>query len=612
MIDDISQTPSGKRDSRAQDGTKLIENYALIGNLHTAALISRGGSIDWFCPGRFDSPACFAALVGEAGHGFWLLAPRADSIRDTAREYLADTLLLKTTFTTDTGVVEVLDYMPLQCGCHMVREVHCLSGTATMEMELLPRFHYGRYQAAVQVPAAGEFILQHGQERLRVVTDLPVAATESGGVRGQFALAQAERGFFLLTSDADGGRMAPMLDIATAATGCARWWRDWVAQCTYQGPWREAVVRSLIVLKAMTYAPTGAIVAAPTTSLPEVPGGSANWDYRFTWPRDAALVLDVLLRCGYKDEAEHWRHWLDDAVSGSEGHLKTLYTIDGEVSTDEVILEWLPGFNGARPVRAGNDADHQFQLDLRGEVIEMLHLARKAGVAIEAEIWELQCRILTYVEREWQQPDAGIWESRAEWQHYTHSKVFAWAAFDRSIHDAETYGLPAPVHRWRRLRDQIKEEVLVKALSADNTHFVRYYGCHEVDASLLMIPLLGFLPADDPRVIATVTEIERHFCTAERFVYRNPVSEHAGREGIFILCTFWLADYYMIAGHHREAIALFERLLQIRNDLGLLAEEYDPAGRKFLGNYPQSFSHLGLVKSALLIGEHQHVEFSGG
>ena len=595
--------------------TRPIGDYALIGNLHSAALISRDGSIDWFCPGRFDSPACFAALLGEPRHGYWLLAPAAGAACQVKREYLDDTLLLKTTFTTDTGTVEVLDYMPVKGGCHMVREVQVTAGNVVMVTELMPRFGYGLHRAKVQVmpepKAPYEFILQHEQDRLRIATDLPVNAVEEGGVRGEFELHQGQKGYFLLTSDADGGDIAPMLDMAHAASHCAKWWHEWASQCTYDGPWRDAVMRSLIVLKAMTYAPTGAIIAAPTTSLPEVPGGSANWDYRFTWPRDAALVLDVLLRCGFEQEAEHWRCWLDSAVSGSEGRLKTLYTIDGEITTDEVILDWLPGYGGARPVRVGNDADHQFQLDLRGEIIEMLHLARKAGIGINMEVWDLQRHILEYVEREWQEPDAGIWESRDARQHYTHSKVFAWAAFERSIHDAEAYNLPAPLQRWRRVRDQIKEEVLAKAMHAHNNHFVRCYGDEQVDASLLMIPLLGFLPPNDPKVVATVAEIEKNFCSPEGFVYRNPVAEHAGKEGAFLLCTCWLADYYMIAGRHRQAIELLERLLEIRNDVGLLAEEYDPKQKKFLGNFPQSFSHLSLVKSALLIGAHQKVEFSG-
>lgn len=592
-----------------------LEDYALIGNLHSAALISRAGSIDWFCPGRFDSPACFAALLGRRQHGFWNLAPSGGTVRRITREYLDRTLLLKTTYLTTTGTVEVLDYMPLQCGCHMVREVKVLEGVVTMETHLLPRFGYGRYQARVEevghIGAPCEMILQHEQDRLRLVTNTVVVATETGGAYGEFLLEAGEAVYFLLTSDADGGDIAPALDIDTTASQCADWWRAWADQCTYRGPWREEVVRSLIILKAMTYAPTGAIVAAPTTSLPEVFGGSANWDYRYTWPRDAALVLDVLLRCGYKSEAEAWRKWLVKAVSGSEGTLKTLYTIDGKIIKDETILDWLPGYGGARPVRVGNEADQQFQLDLRGEVIETLHLARKSGVELDPETWELQCRILGYVEHEWRDPDAGIWEARAEWKHYTHSKVFAWAAFDRSIHDAEAYQLPAPLDRWRQIRDQIKTDILAKAVHPTRNFFVRFYGDNEVDASLLMIPLLGFLPPDDLRVVATVTEIERHFCSPEGFVYRNPLAPHAAKEGAFLLCTCWLADYYMIAGREMHARRIFESLLRVCNDVGLLAEEYNPQYKALCGNFPQSFSHLSLVKSALLIGGHQKVEFSG-
>jgi GH15 family glucan-1,4-alpha-glucosidase len=595
-----------------------IEDYGLIGNLHTVALIARDGSLEWFCPGRFDAPACFAALLGDARHGYWYLGPRAGQPIRIEREYLTDTLLLKTTFHTPGGVVEVLDFMPVRWDCHLIRQVRCLEGTVAMTMTCSPRFEYGRDAAKVEFEKPKDEADKHlatlrGADLwLRLASTAELALAEDA-VASEFTLAAGESHTFVLTHGAPQEAFAPVPDADSAREQCMNWWREWVSQCTYQGPWEEAVRRSLITLKALIYVPSGALVAAATTSLPEVPGGSANWDYRYTWPRDAALVFDVLLRSGFEREEEAWRDWLLRAVENSQCQLRTLYTVDGEVREEkEREIDWLPGYGGARPVRVGNAAADQYQLDLRGEVIDMLHLVRKEGQAVGPELWDLQCHLLERLEEEWQEPDTGIWESRDEPRHYTHSKVFAWAAFARSVHDAEAYDLDAPVEKWRRLRDQIKDEVLARAVHTRDNYFVRFYGDDQVDAALLMMPLLGFLPPDDPRVVATVREIERHHCSPEGFVYRNPLTDFAGEEGAFLLCTYWLADYYMIAGDETKAKKLFETLLGIRNDLGLLAEEYDPVNQHLLGNFPQSFSHLSLIKSALFIGGHQKVEFSGG
>lgn len=599
----------GAQPEKASAGRR-IEDYGLIGNLHTVALVSREGSIDWFCPGRFDSPACFARLLGDDCHGFWQISPFQSDGIGIERTYIPETLLLKTTFRSREGTVELLDFMPVQWDCHLIRRIRCIDGRMDMRSICCPRFDYGRNCAEVIQDEVG-MVLRGADLWLRLTGPAELTVMKNGGVCAELPLIAGDDYTFALTDCSPGQTFPPVPDLSAAQNQCLKWWQIWAAQCTYEGPWREAVVRSLITLKALIYAPTGALVAAATTSLPEVPGGSANWDYRYTWPRDAALVFDVLLRSGFRHEEEEWRDWLLGAVKGSGCELKTLYTVDAQQKADETVLGWLPGYGGARPVRVGNAAGNQFQLDLLGEVIDMLHLVRKEGQTLNPDIWRLQCHLLQRLQKEWREPDTGIWESRDSPRHYTHSKVFAWAAFARSLHDADAYGLEAPVEQWQKTRDLICEEILNKALDPAGQYFVRFYGDDQVDASLLMIPLLGFLPPNDPRVVATVTEIERYFCSPEGFVYRNPVSDCAGQEGAFLLCTYWLTDYYMIAGHQNKATSLFETLLEIRNDLGLLAEEYDPVNKTFCGNFPQSFSHLSLIKSALLIGGHQKVEFSG-
>ncbi|MDO8908404.1 MAG: glycoside hydrolase family 15 protein [Pseudohongiella sp.] len=602
-----------------------IEHHAVIGNLRTAALVSTTGMIDWFCPGRFDSEACFAALVGTLEHGYWLLAPAEGGSAE--RNYLAETLVLRSVFTTKQGVVEIIDYMPPHSahqsgGCHLIREVRGLSGSVDMRMVCQPRFGYGYHRAEIgpqEKTGRGDdnsvcFRAPNNKDN-KLILSAAVALTVSsqdkseGRVVAEFTLAEGECRRFVLSHCADGEAPPALAD--NPADACGQWWHDWVSECDYRGPWREAVVRSLITLKAMTYAPTGAVVAAPTTSLPEVPGGSANWDYRFTWPRDAALVLDVLLGCGFSQEAEDWENWLLKAMGHSKGHLHSIYTIDGElIRQPEKTLDWLPGYRGASPVRIGNGARGQFQLDLLGQVVECLHEARECGLPLDDRVWQLQHDIVGQVEKHWREPDAGIWESRSDPRHYVHSKVWAWVAMDRSLHDAKTHNLQAPLERWSRLRDEMREDILQRGLH-EQGHFVRSYGDSEVDVSLLLIPLVGFLPGDDSRVLATIKQIETHFCSPQGFVYRNPVGDDTRGEGVFLACSFWLANCYMLAGDEPKARELFEKLLGLCNEVGLLSEEYEPDRRHFLGNFPQSFSHLELINSARLIGGHEKVEHGG-
>lgn len=613
-----------------------ISDYALIGNLRTAALVSREGSIDWFCPQRFDHPACFSALLGDDRHGCWQLAPQAFAGRGRVaigegaakphtakshveRWYHPETLLLRTRYRDATGEVEVLDFMPVAAESHIIRQVRGLRGNVAMTMRCLPRFNYGQREARLSPRQQGlchQLVFADTETEgaaLTLVADVKIATdAEGGGVASAvFSVTAGQQHTFILSTAEDGAAMD--LDaVKHCERECIAWWQQWACQCNYRGPWREAVIRSLITLKAMSYQPTGAIIAAPTTSLPEVPQGGANWDYRYTWLRDASLTLNVLLSSGFADEAEHWRCWLAGAVKQSHGKLNALYNIDGRLpQQSEQIIAHLPGYQGSEPVRMGNAASEQYQLDLWGEVVQVLHLARRAGLEVEPEIWELQCQMLENLMVDWRQPDAGIWESRDAPRHFVHSKLWAWVAFDHSIQDAEQFNLAAPLERWKASREEVRAEVLSRGLAPEGNYFVRSYGECEVDAALLLIPLLSFLPADDPRVVATVAKIERDHCTAEGFVYRNPVGAHAHREGVFIPCCFWLANYYVLVGRQEQARALFEKLLAIRNDVGLLAEEYDPGTARLLGNFPQSFSALGLVNTARLIAGESEVEHGG-
>jgi GH15 family glucan-1,4-alpha-glucosidase len=578
-----------------------IEDYAIIGDTHTAALVSREGSIDWLCLPRFDSPACFAALLGDAGHGRWRIAP-AGKVRSVRRRYRGDSLVLETEFRTSTGTVRLVDCMPpRQEDPDVARVVEGVSGRVRMRMELAIRFDYGSIVPWVR-QRDGALQAVGGPDSVWLRTPVQTAGKNFTTV-AEFEVAEGDRVPFMLTWHLSHRPAPRMIDPLEAVRETERWWRRWAGQLAYQGGWREAVTRSLLTLKALTYGPTGGIVAAPTTSLPEALGGVRNWDYRYCWLRDAALTLDALVLAGLRTEAEAWREWLLRAVAGSPEQTQILYGVAGERRIDERELEWLPGYEGAAPVRIGNAAVGQFQLDVYGEVMDALHLARQAGIPADEPAWDLQLALMDFLESNWRLPDEGIWEVRGPRRQFTHSKVMAWAGVDRAVRGVEFYGLRGPLGRWRALRAEIHREVLERGYDADLDAFVQYYGARHTDASLLMIPRVGFLPATDRRMRGTVAAIQRDL-SPEGLVLRYESESSEGvdglpaGEGTFLACSFWLADNLALIGREREARDLFERLLDLRNDVGLLAEEYDPKTARLLGNFPQAFSHVALVNTA--------------
>ncbi|HEU0029694.1 MAG TPA: glycoside hydrolase family 15 protein [Kofleriaceae bacterium] len=576
-----------------------IEDYALIGDTRTAALVSRTGSIDWLCLPRFDSGACFAALLGDRHHGRWALHPTAEIV-ESRRRYREGTLILETELATRDGRVRIIDCMPPDEDIpNVVRVVEGISGEVEMCMELVIRFDYGwvvpwvrKVDGALRAIGGPDaltlhtWVAHHG-ENLSTIADFTVRA--------------GDRVPFVLSWHRSHEPPPPEIDAMEAIAAADAWWQRWVARCTYRGPWREAVVRSLITLKALTYSPTGGIVAAATTSLPEHLGGVRNWDYRYSWLRDATFTLYALLLGGFEDEALAWRDWLLRAVAGSPDQLQIMYGVAGERRLSELEIPWLPGYAGSRPVRIGNGAVKQLQLDVFGEVFDTLHHARLAGVPADPFTWQVQRRLLDFLESNWNQPDEGLWEVRGPRQHFTHSKVMSWVAFDRAVKAVERAGVDGPVDRWRALRDTIHADVCDKAFHAGKRAFTQAYGSDRLDAALLVMPFVGFLPPTDPRVASTVAAIEREL-VRDGFVLRYRTHETDDGlppgEGVFLLCSFWLADHYALAGRTREAEALFDRLLAVRNDVGLLAEEYDPVGKRLLGNFPQAFSHVGLVNTA--------------
>lgn len=585
-----------------------IEDYALLGNLRCSALVSRTGAIDWFCPGRFDAPACFSVLLGSEQHGCWKISPHIDDFQ-VERHYQEDTLVLETWFTTATGIVCITDAMPIDNQCHILRQVKCVEGVMDLHMHCNPRFGFGKHQPHTHAHPH-EIIFNWQGESLRLSASAPMTCNNAIAL-ARFKLGAGEVCWFSLTHAAPHETMPPVPIVDESLTACAQWWRDWLAPYQLRGQWDEIVKRSLITLKALTYQPGGGMVAAPTTSLPEVIGGSANYDYRFCWLRDAAFALKVLLNEGFMEEAHAWCEWLRKAIEQHEGHLHALYTIDAEVAPEEQELHWLPGYQNSRPVRSGNAASHQYQLDVRGELIEVLHLARCYGVALHDDIWQLQCSILEELRHRWREPDTGIWEFRTICDHLTHSKVLAWVAYDRSICDAEKYGFYAPLDEWREQREALREDILQNGVDAAGGYFTQRYGYPDVDASLLMIPLVGFLPADDPRMQATIAKIETELCSAG-LVRRYRQGDQANVEAMFLACSFWLADVYWLAGRHREAQTVFSRLLGLCNDVGLLAEEFDIYTGQQLGNFPQGLSHLALISTARLLttGSEQDAELT--
>ena len=579
--------------------TLRIEDYGLIGDTQTAALVGRDGSIDWLCLPHYDSGACFAALLGKPENGRWLVHPVA-KVLGTTRRYRPNTLILETDFATDEGDVRVTDFMtPRDTEPDLIRIVEGLRGEVRMHMELVIRFDYGSIVPWVR-KMEGHLRAIGGPDALSLWTDV---ATEGRGLttQAEFTVRAGERIPFLLMWHRSNESSPDPGDPMKALADTTSWWTAWCDRCAYTGPWHEQVRRSLITLKALTFAPTGGIVAAPTTSLPERIGGVRNWDYRFCWLRDATYTLYALITGGYIDEAAAWRNWLLRAVAGDPASLNIMYGIHGERRLTELELSWLSGYENSRPVRIGNAASTQFQLDVYGEVMDALHVAHGAGLESDADAWALQQALLGHLETAWHEPDEGIWEVRGPRRHFTHSKVMAWVAFDRAVKAVERYGASGNVDRWRQLRDEIHAEVCRDGFDAHRNTFTQYYGSKGLDASLLMIPLVGFLPATDPRVVGTVAAVERELMR-NGFVQRYVTEEHIDGlppgEGVFLACTFWLADNYALQGRHEDAVRIFEGLLKLSNDLGLLSEQYDPEQKRQLGNFPQAFSHVMLINCA--------------
>jgi GH15 family glucan-1,4-alpha-glucosidase len=581
-----------------------IEDYALLSDLQTAALVGRDGSIDWCCFPRFDSGACFAALLGTPEHGRWSIAPAGESV-SAERRYRPDTLVLDTVFTTAEGAVRVTDFMPPRNEVpDVVRIVEGLEGEVAVRCELVVRPDYGRIVPWVQqIP--GGLLAVAGPDALCLRT--PIATHgEAFHTVAEFTVRAGERVPFVLSWFPSHTLPPDPIDAEQALLETEEYWRTWSEKCTYTGRYREAVQQSLRVLKALTYAPTGGIVAAPTTSLPECIGGNRNWDYRFCWLRDAALTLVAMLRAGYAEEAEAWRDWLLRAVAGVPEDVQIMYGIAGERRLDERELDWLPGFEGSRPVRIGNAASEQPQLDVYGEVIDAMLQARAGGAPELGQAWAVLLATLDWLEAGWRRTDAGIWEVRGPERHFTHSKVMAWVAFDRALQAVDLFGREGPGDRWRATRDAIKEDVLANGWNASKRAFSQSYGSDELDASVLLMPLVGFLPADDERMVATVAAIERELLRdgfVQRYVPRDDgaVDGLSGDEGVFLPCSFWLASVLAMQGRHEDAERLFERLLALRNDLGLISEEYDPIGGRMLGNFPQAFTHLELINTAFVL-----------
>jgi GH15 family glucan-1,4-alpha-glucosidase len=586
-----------------------IEEYALIGDCQTAALVGRNGSIDWLCVPRFDSGACFAALLGTPDHGRWQIAPVAPS-RATRRAYRDGTLILETDYETDEGAVTLVDCMPPRSNePDLLRLVVGRRGTVRMRMQLIIRFDYGSIVPWVR-KIDGALHAIAGPDSLRLETPIETHGEDLTTV-ADFTVSAGERIPFVLLWYPSHEPPPPAVDCEAALRFTEEWWREWSSRLVHDGPWRDAVQRSLITLKALTYAPTGGIVAAPTTSLPERIGGVRNWDYRFCWLRDATFALYALMSSGYVEEARAWREWLLRAAAGNPEQLHIMYGVAGERRLIELELPWLPGYDGSAPVRIGNAASTQFQLDVFGEVLDSMYQARKVGLASANDTWKFEEALIGYLESgAWKEPDEGIWEVRGPRRHFTHSKMMAWVAVDRGVRAIERCKCEGPVERWRALRDEIHDEVCRAGFNAELDSFVQYYGAErELDASLLMMPLVGFLPATDRRVRGTVAAIERHLMRdgfVQRYSVKPEIDGLPPGEGAFIACTFWLADNYTMIGRRDEALAVFERLLALCNDVGLLSEEYDPVARRMLGNFPQAYSHVGLVNTARNLALRDH------
>ena len=599
-------------------GPSDIDDYALLSDLRTSALVGLDGSIDWLCLPRFDSSSCFARLLGGEDHGHWLISP-AGEVTSVRRAYRDTSMILETEFSTPTGVLRLIDFMPPQQQRHdqprIVRIVEGVSGSVDVQLRWVVRFAY-----ASSVPWVRR-IRKHDNEYLlalagpRALTlrgdQLPLRVPGERAHEACFTVQAGERMSWVLEYLPDADEQPQPIDVDIDLRFTERFWQDWSERIGYAGPHADAVRRSLTTLKALTYAPSGGMVAAPTTSLPEAPAGERNWDYRYCWLRDATLTLLAFDNFDCSQEAAAWRTWLVRAVAGDPADLQIMYGIDGERHLIEWEADWLPGYRDARPVRIGNAAYRQLQLDVYGEVMDALHLARERGHTETPDSWSMQRGLMVHLEKIWREPDNGLWEVRGKGRHFTHSRVMVWVAFDRAVRAVEEDGLPGPLRRWREIRDEVHAEVLANAFNAEVGAFTQYYGGTELDAATLLIPAVGFLPGTDERVVATIDKIGRelrHGDLIDRYTTgagRSDVDGLAGREGSFLVCSFWYVDALALAGRQQQAQEMFERLLGLCNDVGLLAEEYDQANRCFLGNFPQAFSHLGLVNSAaVLYREH--------
>lgn len=585
--------------------SKRIEDYGFIGNMISCALVGHDGSIDWLCLPRFDSDACFAALLGTPKHGRWLIAPKGE-VRRITRRYLPGTPILETTFETADGIASVTDFMPLSASeetVELIRIVRGVRGHVKMGLELILRFGYGRTVPWVRRRDYGIHTVA-GPDAVELVTPVPLHG-EDMMTCAHFTVEEGQSVPFTLAYHPSQRQPCFIDDRQVLLDQTATWWREWSGRCNIASSappeWKEAMTRSLITLKAMTFQPSGGLVAAPTTSLPEKIGGARNWDYRFCWIRDATLTLYAMLNSGYFEEAEAFREWLLRAAAGHPKQLQIMYGLGGERRLTETELPWLPGYEESRPVRIGNGAHEQLQLDVYGELMDVAYAARRSGLGTLHPAWRFQCTLLKNLERIWREPDAGIWEMRGGRRHFTYSKVMSWVAFDRGVKMVEHLGLEGPVDHWRKVRDEIRSDVLANGYDKNRNTFVQSYGETSLDASLLLLAETGFLAPEDPRFRGTVEAIEQELME-EGFVLRYRTG-HAndglmGDEASFLLCSFWLVSAYVLLDRYNDAVALFERLLSVRNDLGLLAEEYDPRARRQLGNFPQAFSHVGLVNAA--------------
>jgi GH15 family glucan-1,4-alpha-glucosidase len=587
-----------------------LEDYALIGDTYAAALVSRNCSIDWLCLPRFDSAACFSALLGGPEHGHWSLAPHGNGWQ-IDRRYRGDSLVLETTFSNGDGAVRVLDCMPIRDDQpDLVRRVEGVRGRVPVRSEMLPRYDYGHVVPWFRQEGRRLHAIA-GPDHLTLDSDLQFDMSDPERPVLEFSVAEGDAVEFRLTWSTPENEEVPDLDVSASIRSTESWWQDWASRCTYEGEYRDAVVRSLVTLKALTYAPTGGMVAAPTTSLPEHLGGVRNWDYRFCWIRDATFTLLALLDAGYEKEARDWREWLLRAVAGRPEQMQIMYGVDGQRRLPELELDWLPGYEGSRPVRTGNEAATQYQLDVYGELMDALHQARAHGIPPNEDAWLLQRKLMDFLESHWQDRDNGIWEMRGPRRHFTHSKMMAWVGADRAVKAVEDFGLDGPVDRWKRLRQDIFDEVCEKGFDRERNTFTQHYGSESLDAALLMMPNIGFLPASDSRVRGTVKAVEKELMQ-NGFVQRYTMTEATEQidglpqgEGAFLPCTFWLADNYILRGQVEKGRALFERMLDLRNDVGLLSEEFDPHTGRLVGNFPQALSHIPLVDTAFNLASSQ-------